>query len=141
MTFCNMSTDYKMKLGKSQNVFHDRNMAESNDPRHTPMARRVRILRRALGFGDRQQGLFAKRMGWSQPEASTYETGLRPVPQKRILKIHEVVPGLDPLWLSQGRMDFLPPPLRAAIEEAEKAEDAAEAQAVTDELARKRQDV
>jgi transcriptional regulator with XRE-family HTH domain len=85
------------------------------------MARRVRILRRALGYGDSQQGAFAARMGWSQPETSTYENGLRPVPPKEILVLHKKVAGIDPLWLTEGRLDYMPPPLRSALEEAEKA--------------------
>lgn len=96
-------------------------MGRDRNPRNSDMARRVRILRRALGYGDSQQGLFAARMGWSQPETSTYENGLRPVPPKEILTLHKKVAGIDPLWLTEGRMDYMPPPLRRALEEAEKA--------------------
>jgi hypothetical protein len=91
------------------------------------MARRVRILRRALGYGPTQQGLFAAHMGWTQPETSTYENGYRPIPAKQILVLHKRVHGLDPLWITEGRMDYMPPPLRMALEAAEKAMDAEEA--------------
>jgi hypothetical protein len=102
------------------------------------MARRVRILRRALGYGSSQQGLFANHMGWSQPETSTYENGLRPIPAKQILVLHKKVAGLDPLWLTEGRMDYMPPPLRRALEEAEKAMEAEEG---ADDLPSERENV
>ncbi len=74
-------------------------------------ARRVRILRRAIMKTDDSQQAFAEKMGWHQSETSQFESGSRMVPRSKVLKIHHRVPGLDPLWLTEGKLDNIPLPL------------------------------
>lgn len=100
-------------------------MGKSDNPRNHPEARRLRILRRALGFAE-SQGAFAAKMGWGQSEISLWENGHRRIARNKVVTAHHRVPGLDPLWLTEGTMDYMSMPLRRALEEAEKAEDAAE---------------
>lgn len=97
-------------------------MSKIDNPRNRPEARRLRILRRALGFADSQGG-FAEKMGWGQPEISLWENGHRTIARNKAITAHRRVPGLDPLWLTEGSMDYMSMPLRKAIEEATIAED------------------
>lgn len=105
-----------------------RSMNGPNDPRNHPEARRLRILRRAMGYGDERggKGAFAAMMGWDRAELSQWENGHRPIPTKRALSAHLTIAGLDPLFLINGRMDESSMPIRKAIAEAEKAEEAFE---------------
>lgn len=100
-------------------------MGGKDDPRNHPEARRLRILRRALGFAH-SQGAFAEKMGWGQSEISLWENGRRQIARNKVMTVHNRVPGIDPLWLTEGRMDNMSMPLRRTIEEAERAEGASD---------------
>lgn len=92
-----------------------------------PIAVRLRQLRRAEGFG-RSQSAFAAKIGWLQSELSMYERGRRPPPGLKILGLHKVIPGFDPLWLTTGRLEGLSHDLLKRLEAnaAEPSGDAAE---------------
>jgi hypothetical protein len=42
------------------------------------------------------------------------------------MTVQHRVPGIDPLWLTEGRMDNMSMPLRRTIEEAERTEGASD---------------
>jgi len=71
-----------------------------------PQAVRLRQLRRAEGFV-KSQSAFAVKIGWNQSELSMYENGVRRVPGLKVLDLHKVIPGFDPLWLTTGRLEGL----------------------------------
>lgn len=100
----------------------------TDDPRDHPEAKRLRILRRALGYANNRggQGAFAKAMGWGQSEISLWENGHRPIASKKAITAHRAVPGLDPLYLTEGSKAGMSMPLRKAIEQAEAEEEEAE---------------
>jgi transcriptional regulator with XRE-family HTH domain len=123
MTICKKSSITNYKWLFPSLYCKMRNMGGKDDPRNHPEARRLRILRRALGFAG-SQGAFAAKMGWGQSEISLWENGRRRIARNKAITAHQRVPGLDPLWLTEGTMDFMTLPLRRAIEEAEKVEDA-----------------
>ena len=80
-----------------------------------PQALRLRQLRRAEGFG-KSQSAFAAKIGWGQSELSMFENGGRRVPGLKILDLHKVIPGFDPLWLTEGRLEGLSHDLRVRLE-------------------------
>lgn len=86
-----------------------------------PEARRLRQLRRAEGYGS-SQGAFGAKLGWTQPEISMFERGERRVPRGKVLEMHKVIPGFDPLWLTEGRREALSFDLRTRLDRHE-AED------------------
>jgi len=92
-----------------------------------PQAVRLRQLRRAEGFGSSQTG-FANKIGWLQSELSMYERGTRRPPGRKVLDLHKSIPGFDPLWLTEGRLEGLSHDLRVRLEasEAEPSEAAPE---------------
>jgi DNA-binding transcriptional regulator YiaG len=57
-------------------------MGGKDDPPNHPEARRLRILRRALGFAH-SQGAFAEKMGWGQSEISLWENGRRQIARNK----------------------------------------------------------
>lgn len=94
---------------------------------NSPIARRLRQLRRAEGFGASQTA-FAAKIGWLQSELSMFENGTRPPPAMKILGLHKAIPGFDPLWLTEGRLEGLSHDLRTRLlaKEAEPPATAAE---------------
>lgn len=121
-----------MGMAILDNVFHYEQMVRKDDPRNNPEARRLRILRYALGFGYHGGlGAFAVRMGWGASEVSQWENGIRPIARHKMMMVHRTVPGLDPLYLLEGRMHESSMPIRQAIEQAEKAIEAEEAEKVS----------
>jgi len=82
---------------------------------NSPVARRLRQLRRAEGFGASQTA-FAAKIGWLQSELSMFENGTRPPPAMKILGLHKAIPGFDPLWLTEGRQEGLSHDLRQRLE-------------------------
>jgi transcriptional regulator with XRE-family HTH domain len=92
-----------------------------------PQAKRLRQLRRAEGF-ESSQTAFAVKIGWLQSELSMYERGSRRPPGRKILDLHKAIPGFDPLWLTEGRLEGLSHDLRTRLlaKEAEPPATAAE---------------
>lgn len=82
---------------------------------YDPQAVRLRQLRRAEGFSSSQTA-FAVKIGWLQSELSMYERGTRRPPGRKILDLHKSIPGFDPLWLTEGRLEGLSHDLRKRLE-------------------------
>lgn len=91
-------------------------MAVDEDPRNHPEAVRMRLLRRAAGFGD-SAARWAQFLGWTPTALGNYETGFRRVPRDAALQLHRKVPGFDPLWLWTGNEERLGFTLRQRIRE------------------------
>lgn len=83
----------------------------------------MRALRRAEGYGD-SASRWAHFLGWTDTALSNYETGFRRVPRDAALKLHQKVPGFDPLWLWTGDEERLGFDLRRRVREAYAAEEA-----------------
>ena len=83
----------------------------------------MRALRRAEGFGD-NASRWAKYLSLTDTALSNYETGFRRVPRDVALKLHQKVPGFDPLWLWTGDEERLGFDLRRRLREADAAEEA-----------------
>jgi len=97
-------------------------MAEEHH-RYADQGRRLRLLRQAEGI--KTAVAFAARVGWAQSGISQFETGKRPIPRDKALKLREQIPGFDPLWLWEGDKRGLSFDLRQRIE-AEEAKEAGE---------------
>jgi transcriptional regulator with XRE-family HTH domain len=103
-------------------VLHFKGMAKDQNPNWDhPEAKRLRQLRRAEKYGS-AQAAFGQKLGWTQPEISMYESGNRRVPRNKVLAMHKAIPGFDPLWLIEGKLDGLSFDLRTRLEEAEEEE-------------------
>ena len=87
----------------------------ANSGWNSSVARRLRQLRRAEGLGSSQTA-FAAKIGWLQSELSMFENGTRPPPAMKVLGLHKAIPGFDPLWLMEGRMEGLSHDLRTRLE-------------------------
>jgi transcriptional regulator with XRE-family HTH domain len=111
-----------MQIARSQFVYKLKGMSEE-DNRIEAEARRMRLLRRAEGFGD-AAAAFAKRVGWTPTQLSNYENGQRRVPRDAALQLLKAVPGFDPLWLWTGEKRALSFDLRRRLDEADAAEQA-----------------
>lgn len=98
---------------------------EESTGRDSPEARRIRILRRAAGFGD-SATRFARYLGWEPTALGNYENGFRRVPRDAALLLYRKIPGFDPIWLWTGEKRGLGFDLSQRIEAAEAEEEECE---------------
>jgi hypothetical protein len=84
--------------------------------RHSPIARRLRVLRKAEG--DARPVVWAKRVGWSISKLSNYESGY-PLSKNAAIGLAKLIPGLTTDWLFLGREQGLSVDLLRRIEAAE----------------------
>lgn len=82
----------------------------------SPIARRLRILRKAEG--DTRPVVWAKRVGWSISKLSNYESGV-PLSKNAAIKLAQLIPGLTTDWLFLGRELGLSVDLLRRLEAAE----------------------
>ncbi|MDE5451302.1 hypothetical protein GWE18_00225 [Bradyrhizobium sp. CSA112] len=84
----------------------------------SPMATRLRLIR--LAEGETNSSRWAKRMGWTLPQLSNYENGVR-ISLNAAIQMAERVPGLTTDYILRGVMDGMTVDLRRRLEEAEAA--------------------
>ncbi len=87
--------------------------------RQSPMAIRMRLIR--LAEGETNSSKWAARMGWSQPQLSNYENGVR-ISLTAAIQMANRVPGLTTDYILRDIKDGLTVSLRRRLEEAEAAE-------------------
>lgn len=93
-------------------------MAETG--RNNPIAKRLRILRRAEGVS--KSSVWAARMGMSLQQLSNYENG-RLLSRNSAITLAKRVPGLTLDWIYLGREEGLSVDLRRRLHEAALIED------------------
>lgn len=84
--------------------------------KHSPIARRLRVLRKAEG--DTRPVVWARRVKWSISQLSNYESGV-PLSKNAAIGLVKVIPGLTIDWLFLGREHGLSVDLLRRIEAAE----------------------
>lgn len=84
--------------------------------KHSPIARRLRVLRKAEG--DPRPIVWSKRVGWSISQLSNYESGV-PLSKKAAIGLATLIPGLTTDWLFLGREQGLSVDLLRRLESAE----------------------
>ncbi len=80
-------------------------MGTTNAGKNDPVAKRVRLLREALGYDS--PGAFAALLGFSAQRWGNVENGL-PLSRDIAFKLVQTVPGLTLDWLYFGKPDGLP---------------------------------
>ena len=95
---------------------------DDGDHKNHPEAVRMRLLRRAEGYGD-SASRWAKYLNLTDTALSNYETGFRRVPRDVALKLYQKVPGFNPVWLWTGDEVHLSFDLRQRLREAQDAEE------------------
>jgi hypothetical protein len=84
--------------------------------KHSPIARRLRVLRKAEG--DARPVAWAKRVKWSLSQLSNYESGV-PLSKNAAIGLAILIPGLTTDWLFLGREHGLSVDLLRRLESAE----------------------
>src|SRR5258707_3858831 len=84
--------------------------------RESPGAKRLRLIR--LAEGETNSSRWAKRMGWSQPQLSNYENGVR-ILLNAAIQMANRVPGLTTDDILRAVMDRPTVSLRGRLEGAE----------------------
>ena len=89
---------------------------EETGGKHSPIARRLRVLRKAEG--DPRPVVWAHRVGWSISQLSNYESGV-PLSKKSAIGLATLIPGLTTDWLFLGREQGLSVDMLRRLESAE----------------------
>lgn len=87
--------------------------------RESEGARRLRLIRLAEGVTN--STVWAKRMGWTPPQLSNYENGVR-ISLNAAIRMADRVPGLTTDYILRGKMEGMSVDLRERIERAEGVE-------------------
>lgn len=85
----------------------------------SPMAQRLRLIR--LAHSETNSSKWAKRMGWTLPQLSNYENGVR-ISLNAAIQMADRIPGLTTDYILRGVMDGLTVDLQRRLEEAETTE-------------------
>jgi transcriptional regulator with XRE-family HTH domain len=97
----------------------EQHMAKETGGRADPVARRIRLLRKALGY-DTAAG-FAAAIGWESNRLTNFENGL-PLSKDAAITLCQRVDGLSLDWLYFGKTDALSVSLAKRLSAAEKQE-------------------
>src|SRR4051812_27247175 len=93
-------------------------MIRESGGRHSPGAKRLRLLRKAEGCDN--SSAWARRMGLTLPQLSNFENGV-PLSRNAAINMVRRVPGLTMDWLFLGREEGLSFDLRQRLRQAQES--------------------